>query len=205
MKPMKNLLIIILTSITFFTCKAQTIIKPMVDGGNCPPNDSNCYEKDINNDLAKFFGEWRFYGGAIEIVMILQKETQYQIKPNTNFMDLLVGEYSIVINGVEQVITLSAIGDASIRGYDHNLAGRVFRRHLPYYCQDNSSPQELKIQVSMVNPNIEGVKGYLILRHVLENGVDKLEACIYDYSVLGNDTGARIPIPDGNYVFVKQD
>jgi len=37
-----------------------------------------------------------------------------------------------------------------------------------------------------------------------DNGTEKLQACIYDYTTMGNIQDARIDIPDGYYVFVKQ-
>jgi len=37
-----------------------------------------------------------------------------------------------------------------------------------------------------------------------ENGIEKLQTCIYDYTTLSDDVNDRIIIPDGYYVFEKQ-
>ena len=72
-----------------------------------------------------------------------------------------------------------------------------------YYCEDNSEPAEIKINVSIDHPTDNDVNGQLILRYINDNGVEKLEVCIYDQTTLG-DGNERTLIPNGQYTLVKQ-
>lgn len=201
---MKNIVSIILI-MSLFSCKAQSIIKSLDGDGSCPPYDTNCYEKDINNEFGKYVGTWKYIEGNTELTFKLKKEIQYQIYEDRSFQDLLVGEYKYVENGVEKVNTLADFDDDNITGYDHNISGGVFTHIAPSYCIINSDNQEIKIEVSLNDPNDFNITGNVILRYVNEDGVEKLQICIQDNSVLADDENANIAIPDGYYELEKQE
>ncbi|MBO3115313.1 hypothetical protein J4050_01055 [Winogradskyella sp. DF17] len=196
--------LIILVAITCFACKAQSIIVPKGSGLEIQEHP-NYYLKDVNNEFGKFVGEWKFDNGNSVIVLKLKKEELYQTNSSAYYQDLLVGEYKYVQNGLEIVNTLNNFDNADLSGYEHGISGGIFSRRLPNWCTDNSTTQEIKVELFIEHPNNDLIEGNLILRHIIDNGVEKLETCIYHESNLSYDTNARIPIPDGNYVFVKQD
>lgn len=191
--------------LSLLTCKAQSLIKSLDGDVSCPPYDSNCYEKDVNNEFNKFEGEWKYQSRNDEITIKLRKETHYQTSQDSNYMDLLVGEYSYIENGVEKVNTLADFNNPSLSGYQHNISGGVFVHQLPSYCIDNSNPNEIKVELFISDPNNHFIEGRIILRYVNANGAEKLEACIYDSTTMGtDDPDAKIDIPDGNYELFKQ-
>ena len=200
---MRYLLNIVLI-LTVSYCKAQSVIKPLQSSETCPPEDTNCYEEDLNNEFEKFIGTWKFQNNNTEITFKLKKEEHYQTSPNSNYQDLLVGEYQYIENGIEEVNTLADFDSSTILGFQHNLSGGVFTYNLPTYCDDNSTSSEIKITLSIEDPNDQYTSGKVILRYINDDGIEKLETCIYDYTNDGDDPNARISIPDGNYVFVKQ-
>jgi len=200
---MKNIIILI-AIITVFSCKAQTIIKSLNGDGSCPPYNSNCYEKDVNNEFGKFEGNWVYQNNNTEITLKLKKEEHYQISSNANYEDLLVGEYQFIESGIEKVNTLADFDNPFLSGYDHRISGGVFVHQLPQYCVDNSALSEIKIELMIENPNDDDIEGRLILRYVNDNGIEKLEVCLYDYTTLAENTNAKFDIPDGYYVFIKQ-
>ena len=187
-----------------FSCKAQSIIKSL-DSGELCGNTSNCYRKDIDNIFNKFEGTWKYQNGNTSITFKLEKEERYQTSPSSEYEDLLVGEYQYIENGVEKANTLSDFDNTSIKGYNHKISGGTYTNTLPNHCIDNSEKTEIKVQVFIDHPNEEFTQGHAILRHISVNGVQKLEACIYDYSTFAPNQTDRIDIPDGFYVFVKQD
>ena len=199
---MKQLLNIALL-ITLFSCKAQTIIVPIGSGDNIKDNQSY-YEKDVNNEFGKFEGTWKYQNGSTQITFKLKKETHYQISSDSYYEDLLVGEYQYIENGAEIANTLSDFSNPSVLGYSHKISGRGFNHFLPNNCTDNSEVAEIKIRLFLRHPTEEYTEGRVILRYVDDNGTEKLQACIYDYTTMGNIQDARIDIPDGYYVFVKQ-
>jgi hypothetical protein len=119
-------------------------------------------------------------------------------------MDLLVGEYQYIESGIEKINTLSEFNNSSISGYQHKISGRVFVHQLPQNCIDNSNIQEIKIELSIRNPTNRFIEGRIILRYINDNGIEKLEACIYDYTTLSDNADDKFDIPDGYYMFVKQ-
>ncbi len=200
MKQLLNILLIF----TIFSCKAQSIIKSLDGDGSCPPYDIDCYEKDVNNEFEKFEGTWLYLNGATQITFQLKKEIRYQAFPNSNYEDLLVGEYKYIENGVEIANTLSDFDNSLISGYGHKISGGVFMHRLPSHCIDNSDVAEIKVMLFIKHPTQEYTEGRVILRYLNDNGIEKLQACIYDNTTLGNIPNARIPIPNGYSEFVKQ-
>lgn len=202
---MKRITLIIFLIICL-SSKAQSIIKPLSNNTSCPPYDTNCYEKDVDNVLEKFTGEWKYQDGNTTLILKLKKELNYQISSDSNYIDMLVGEYEYIEDGIIKVNSLADFDNVAISGYDHNISGSIFIHTLPSYCNiDNSNPSEIKIELMITDPNDELKTGRIILRHISTNNIDKLEVCIYDYSVLANNSNDRIPIPDGFYVFTEQD
>ncbi|WP_299367826.1 DUF6705 family protein [Winogradskyella sp.] len=200
---MKHIVSIIFI-ISLFLCKAQSIIKSLDGDGSCPPYDTNCYEKDVNNEFDKFVGTWKYIEGNTELTFKLKKELHYQTSEDSNYMDLLVGEYKYIEDGIEKVNTLTDFDDMSITGYGHNISGSIFVHITPSYCIINSDNQEIKIKVSLTDPDDFNITGNVILRYVNEEGVEKLQVCIQDNSVLADDENANIAIPDGYYELEKQ-
>lgn len=197
---MKNIIKIIVI-LSVFSCKAQTIIIPL-DSNQDYENSPDYYIKDINNDLNKFEGTWKYQNGTTEITIILKKELHYTISNEDNHEDLLVGEYQYIEDSIEKVNTLNDIDNPSISGYDHIISGNNIVRPIPYFCIDNSDPLEKKVWVFIGHPTDEFVDGRLYMRYVNEAGVEKLEACIFDETNLSDSN--ILDIPEGSYVFIKQ-
>ena len=195
----------ILTIVSVFSCKAQSIIKNL-DGsdGTCHAFDSNCYEKDIDNRFGKFVGQWKYQNGTTQIVIKLEKEIKYRVANNANYEDLLVGEYQYIENGVEKVNTLSSLTNPSISGYNHNVTSVIIHYNVPFYCAMSSPKSEIKLELNLTSPINNFIEGTLIVRYFQDNGLEKLEVCINDSTTLSGNVNDRIEIPDGLYVFIKQ-
>ncbi len=176
-------IITIIALISLFSCKAQSVIVPIGSGEDFQKNP-NYYVKDVNNEFGKFEGIWKYQNGNTSIIFKLKKEEHYQVSETSNYLDLLVGEYQYIENGVEKVNTLADFDNPSISGYDHRISGGVFVHFLPKSCIDNSHSSEIKIELTIESPGNHQIEGRVILRYVNENGTEKLEVCIYDYSIL---------------------
>ena len=140
---MKQLLNIALL-ITLFSCKAQTIIVP-IGSGEYYEKNPDYYKKDVNNEFGKFEGTWKYQNGNTQIIFKLKKETHYQTYPDSNYQDLLVGEYQYIENGAEIVNTLSDFSNPSVLGYSHKISGGTFKHTVPGNCTDDSAVAEIKI------------------------------------------------------------
>ena len=87
------------------SCKAQIPIKSIYDDTDI----NGAYYKDTNNDFDKFVGTWKYTNGITSLTITLQKKAQYH-KFHSNgdnyYLDVMVGEYKYIENGVEKINTL---------------------------------------------------------------------------------------------------
>lgn len=101
--------LILLTFVTCFSCKAQEIVSMSIDYSDYLKN--NNYIKDINNDLNKFVGTWKWINPS-------NPNTYFEINfvkvenwnPNNRkkyFIDKIIGNYKYVENGIQITNTLT--------------------------------------------------------------------------------------------------
>lgn len=91
---MKNIYKIIIVSLLFINCKAQSIVdfETFNQGDN-----SNKYFKDINNNFANFTGTWQNTTGNLTFRVNLWKVTKEPfIIENNCYMDIIKGSYQII-------------------------------------------------------------------------------------------------------------
>jgi hypothetical protein len=198
-------IIIALIFFSFFSSKAQTLIKSIYNDKPCPQFDTNCYEKDINHYFDNFVGEWKFENDNTTIIFKLKKEIQYQLDVNSNYTDLLVGEFLYIKDNVEIINSLQDFDDINIEGYDHNISGGIFYHELPNNCIDNSPIQEKKVMLFINNPNDENIEGHIFLRYMIDNGIEKLQVCLRNKTYFADNEDITFDISNGYYEFIKQD
>jgi hypothetical protein len=202
-KQMKNLLILI-SLLLVLSCKAQSPIIP-IEKRNLPEDYRGAYFKDVDNDLNKFQSTWKYTNGSTSFtISFLKKELSYVGGNYDYYQDKLIGEYQYIENGVEKVNTLADFDNTSISGYKHNINGGLFQYRLPSTCTDNNDVAEIKVWVLISDPTDDDITGEVYLRYVNDNGTEKLEMCINDHTVTGDDPNARVAMPDGNYELIKQ-
>lgn len=96
---MKHIIIFLSVSLVL-NCKAQSPIISY-NSSNIP---KNAYCKDLNNDLDKFTGTWKYENGNTELVITIVKNEQIDL--DSYYTDELAGNYKYIENGVEIVNTL---------------------------------------------------------------------------------------------------
>lgn len=100
---MKHIILIIATFFTVLSCKAQSpVFGYRTFKTNIP---DNAYLKDLGNDLEKFTGTWKYTNGTTELTVIIIKEEQ--VFNGDYYIDMLVGKYKYIEDGVEIINTLS--------------------------------------------------------------------------------------------------
>ena len=98
---MKQIILIIVTIFTVLSCRAQS---PIV-GYQTYRVPDNAYCKDLNNDLDKFTGTWKYINGTTELTVVIVKNEQ--VFNDDYYTDELAANYKYVENGVEIINTLS--------------------------------------------------------------------------------------------------
>jgi hypothetical protein len=198
-------LIFILSIALSLSCKAQTII-PMYGGIEFEHN-SNYYLKDTDNVLNNYEGIWKWQNGNSSFTLVLKKFEQVQ-RSSGLYKDYLLGEYQYVDNGNELVNTLSSIDDTSITLYRHMLWSQSVidknRRPQCNICGVN----ERRVRLTIRHPTVDDVYADLVLRYVIVNGVEQLEANLFGGGpgvyLEGRTDPLDLDVPYGDYVLIKQ-
>ena len=172
-----------------------------------PDLPEGTYYKDLNNDLNKFEGTWKWENGNNSFTIVLEKKEQILFSRSNQYNDLLIGEYKYVENGVEIVNSLARLQDNSVVGLSHYLSGATImhKNHPPHKCESCTN-EERRVSVYIRDPEIPLMGMRIILRHIVENNVEKLEGHVMGtgsyVSTLENPESPRINF--GDYVFIKQ-
>lgn len=165
---MKQILIITITLITFFSCKSQTF--PLLD----PPNNfdvDGAYYKDLDNDLTKLVGIWQYTNGNEIFKIILKKKIMDTINQSIKNIiykeDVLYGEYMYIDEtGNEIVNTIESI-DSFEDVSQHLIYGNYIKakNHFPV-CND-CSENERRVEVLIEDPQRNYFDYDMEVRHIL--------------------------------------
>jgi hypothetical protein len=108
--------LLLLIFVVNFTCTAQQTIPMAMDYSNYLKN--NNYIKDMDNDLDKFVGTWKWTSptnpNTFFEINFFKKEYYNPSGKNKFYIDVVLGNYKYVDNGVEISNTLNRINPDNI-------------------------------------------------------------------------------------------
>lgn len=205
---MKNLFLIL--SLGFITNIYSQEIIPLY---NSTRYESDAYYKDTYNDLDNYVGTWKFTQGNTSLTIQLIKIQQYDhttYEGSQYYMDILIGEYKYIENGIEKINTLPQMNANLTDVFDHNIGGNIIVGPHSVFCT-NCGPNDRKMMLIFSDPDrdIFGMAPKMIFQRVDENGVEKLKLKFYTTSTYIKLNGEEpqytsYTIPFGEYVLVKQ-
>lgn len=201
---MKTISLIIGLGLITLSCKAQVI---PLDGDESFKPNSNYYYKDTNNTFNAFQGQWKWENitTSSSITFILEKKES--LDSGANFThDIIIGEYQYIQDGDILADTFENLNNPDFSGYLHSISGTlILSKWVSPQCLD-CEEGERRIQLSIKHDQYQGVYGKLIMRHFVENDIEKLHVIIRDGAWLSPDptAPADIDIPFGEYIMVKQ-
>jgi hypothetical protein len=194
-------------------CVAQSPILPLY---NSISNVPGAYYKDLQNDMNRFEGEWKYeQGNNLLIVKIQKKEMQFIDYGHISvYEDFLVAEYRYVENGVEKINTLPNILINYPDPYDYNIKANIITKPIPnnpLVCP-NCGPNDVMVEGYFRDPerDINGYEPVVVFRHKIENGVEKvfLTMRIFGFKLPYSDGTVspydRYNLPQGRYELIKQ-
>ncbi|MBU2938354.1 hypothetical protein KO494_02265 [Lacinutrix sp. C3R15] len=194
MKAIIKLIIIL----SIISCKAQS---PLFKAD--PTLPAGTYYKDLNNDLDKFVGTWKWEENNSSFTITLQKIEQYF--DGVNYQDMLIGEYKYIDNGNLVVNTLPLLSDSSIEGSYHNISGcLILNKFMPLPCEDCST-DERRVKLFFDDQNMTYKQTSFWLRHRIINGIEQIDAKLIGYRVVDENNvldGGGVPF--GEYTLIKQ-
>lgn len=190
-------------------CKAQSPVKSLY---GAYINVNGAYYKDIYNDFDKFVGTWKYTNGSTSLTIVLQKKLQhYEFNSNNDYyLDMLIGEYKYVENGIEKINTLSLLSQNLDDPYKHNIFGNIIAGPNSVYCL-GCGPNDRKLVLGFVDPNrsIPGYEPQMMFQRADSGGVQKLKLVFRTISGMIVEEGVEPPytsytVPFGEYLLVKQ-
>ncbi len=133
---MKNIINILLLFI-FISCKSQTVYN--INNAD-HFGKSGYYYKDVENLLDKYVGTWQYTNGNTSLKIVFKKQIKYYYVDDNYYIDVLIGEYEYIQNGVLVANYLSRLNDSQIDPASHYLNNGIFmdkyRRPLCSICDD---------------------------------------------------------------------
>ncbi len=114
---MKNLFILLFSTLSAVSCKAQNPIIALFEGSKSP-RTMNAYYKDTYGDFDRLVGTWKYSNGTEEFTIILKKKEMNlynESLPMVYYTDYLYGEFKYIDNtGTTLINTLANIDNAAI-------------------------------------------------------------------------------------------
>ena len=184
------------------SCKAQNPVVGLTQKKGSIPD--NIYYKDIDGDLDKYVGTWKYTNGNTSITITFRKILQdYNGKW---YADKLIGDYKYVKNGVVVMDYLSRINDPNVNNAQHYIDGnRIIYPYQVVDC-DTCTHMERRIELFYGDPERRYLSQGLVIRHINASGTEKIQANIRLENLRmapeGTDLEPRIPY--GNYTLIKQ-
>lgn len=211
-----NFILLVLISILYFNCRAQTPILPKY--GNPDYGDvENAYYKDTEGFNNQFVGTWIYTEGNTSLKLVFQNKTMIHVTGafGNFYTDVLIGEYQYFENGIEKINTLPNLNVNHENYWNYNL-------HLMSRIRPNAFPKCLECSLNEYRLNLElhepttrdilGLDNCFAIRRYFDNGVEKLKVWFVktDNGVYVDKNTEEIVIfngyslPFGEYVLIKQ-
>lgn len=198
---MKTIILIIAVLMTF-SCKAQTTILTLEEK-NIPDDLTGVYFKDLNNELNKFAGTWKYQNGSTSLTITLVKKQVYN---GEWYGDELLGEYDYVDNGTEVVNYLPRLTDASVNDQQHTIDGNkvVYPDYSPE-CND-CQPGEKRFVLKFVDRDRRYLRNQILVQYINDNGIEKLKITLdaSESIIISQGAAAQPRVPYDEYILIKQ-
>jgi hypothetical protein len=203
---MKQLIIAVLITFTY-SCKAQ--VAPLYKIDLDMPEGTKF--KDLDNDLSKFVGTWRWQSNDSTLtIKLLLNEDVYHNETN-QYEDYLVGEYKFEVNGQviqDYIPNLSSPLSQNFDNFSYNVYGnRIYgNNENSIYC-NGCGPDERIIRIYFDDPLYDYIPGAMYMRHRTVNGTEIIESVYtltYSYIEPYENAPDQNRLPFGDYVFIKQ-
>lgn len=199
---MKNLFIIPMLLI-LITCKAQS---PIVNIANKHSTEEGVYNKDVNNLLNAFEGDYLYTNGTTSLQIILKKKVmQFNGK---YYEDLIVGEYEYKVGGVTQISTLANIDVVypNQKGTGHGIAGNSLLKKTNRPICNECTTNEKRLRLGFDDPTTT-VYGNILIQKIVHLGQPAIKVIIYAEGgsyLVGTSPPADMKVPLGEYILIKQ-
>jgi hypothetical protein len=189
------------------SCKAQ--VAPLYNLDPYLPEGTK--HKDLDGDLNKFVGTWKWQSNDSVVIMQLQMKEDVFHDDNNKYEDYIIGEYKFTVNGqlVQNYLpNLSNVSSQNYNDFNYNIFGnRIFgNNENSIYC-NGCGPEERIIRLYFGDPLYDYIPGAMYMRHLSLNGTEIIEAVFTQFTSYiepHENAPDQNRVPFGEYVFIKQ-
>ena len=212
---MKTIIKLIFISV-FINLNAQSPIITLYNSGEYGEIE-NAYYKDLDSIHNKYEGTWLYTNNTDTLKVKLRKRLMVYTSNHSNnfYEDELIGEYQYIENGIEKVNTLDNFMTEYEDCSDYNLYAYTLQRKNSIPKCNECADDEKRLVLAINEPSLRhlsGLRDEFILRHYVENGVEKLKVWFHFYAgniVANKDTHElsdinSFSVPYGEYTLTKQ-
>lgn len=197
---MKKIVLTTLLTIHTVLCYSQSEYPLYLSFDEIP----GAYYKDIDNDLNKFQGTWKYTNGTTTLTIVIKKKLNLNVPYGNYLTDILVGEYSYVHNGVQQTNTINNLDQNSMVYAANNIYAETIGK-----CDACLPGQRNLIYGTFKDPIVPYFRAEMSLIHYVENGVEKLKLGLKPETYVYRDELPPIlagyeAVPIGKYILTKQ-
>ncbi len=200
------------------SCTAQTPIVNIYNDPNYQSKISNAYYKDLDNFQNQFVGTWIFESGLEKLeIRFRKREMMFSPGGVEYYEDVLVGEYKYTnADGVEKVNSLLNLNVNHLSYFDYNLysGSQMSNNSVAPFCPE-CPPGTKRLYMFFDEPanDDSGLEAALIIRRVVENGVEKIIAQLEHIKAHNGRSKEDIyspsmfrdfSVPYGFYTLIKQ-
>jgi hypothetical protein len=180
-------------------CKAQSPIKSLYTDYR---ELNGAYYKDLDNDLDKFVGTWKYTNGSTSLTITLIKKVMFHNLEGNYYEDTLIGEYKYTVNGVDVINTLNNLNSNYTSQFDYNISGLIIKD------QTTQAVGNRRIELCFNDPEREYLNKLIRIKHIDSPGnlPDKIEIkWTGDAIVLPNENSPiNLRVPEQDYTLTKQ-
>lgn len=210
--------IVLLISLFFIHCKAQSPVLPRYDNSILTGDIDNAYYKDITNFHGQFEGTWLYNDGTKTIKVVFQKRNMIlkSFFTISYYEDHLIGEIQYTNNGQEVLNSLPNLNvnyPNNIWKYSMVSMAQLDNQDAPVCPTCPAGTLRLMMQYSEQGNDDDCLEAEFVMYKIVENGIEKLkvnyylesEACgkkIDDWGTPSTTTAFKVPY--GEYTFIKQ-
>lgn len=190
-----------------FKVNAQyTSIQNLDNPNNFPTQ--GVYYQDLNNILNTFVGTWKYTNGNTIFEIVLQKKSMSSMN-GYYYLDMLIGSYRYIENGIEKVNVINTHNLSYPDGYSNPITGYVIITGQYRGCVE-CGPNEKWI-IGGINDPVSQTISDLFIRKITHNGQEALKMTIHFTGIRAVNTDepevTPIPIsfpPAVDFILIKQ-
>ena len=181
-------------------CRGQTLILPILE--EAQGIVEGAYYKDLDNELGKFVGTWKYTSGTSSFTITLQKKTMFFESYDNCYKDIIIGEYKYVSNGVEIVNTLNNLNVNYTNQYKYNLSGLVIKDRF------TTTAGNRNIELNFIDPARSYLNRGIFVNYIAPSGSVPAKIKVKFTGSMAipptDSSPTDIRVPEVDYILTKQ-